>query len=96
MSDAATTFTSDCERCGRPRPTMNGSPDPRHECHPHDVAVTQSGRVGWVEGYRFALDNISDPMVQADRAEFGSGWAGAVQMGGIVVEAGPNPEEGPK
>ena len=49
---------------------------------------------GWDEGYRFALENISDPMVVADLNAFGTGWAGLVMTDGIVIRADDARAEG--
>lgn len=40
----------------------------------------------WQDGYRFAVDHIEEPMVYADVAEYGTGWAGVLQTG-ITITA---------
>ena len=40
---------------------------------------------GWHEGYRFAVEQPDDPMVLADRDDYGTGWAALMRNGGIEV-----------
>jgi hypothetical protein len=86
---AARSVCPDCKRMARHKP--HGGPHRRHGCHLRWIArrVARARTEGWNEGYRFALANISDPMVYADLNEYGSGWAGAIAGGGITIaEAG--------
>jgi hypothetical protein len=48
--------------------------------------IARARSEGWDEGYRFALDNVSDPLVYADLTEYGTGWAGLIQRGGITID----------
>lgn len=77
-----------CPRCKRTvRHRCNGGPHRRHGCRLRWIArrVAQAHMRGWDEGYRFALDNVSDPMVYADLAEYGTGWAGVIANGGLRI-----------
>jgi hypothetical protein len=75
-----------CKRMVKHRPC--GGPHRRHGCRLRWIArrVAQAESRGWNEGYRFALDNIGDPMVYADLTEYGTGWAGVIERGGIEVQ----------
>lgn len=76
-----------CRVCGR---TVEhkpfGGPQRFHWCRLRWLARMRERvrSAAWDEGYRFALDNIGDPMVYADLTEYGTGWAGAIRAGGIV------------
>lgn len=84
---AAASVCQSCKRMVRHKPY--GGPHRRHGCRLRWIArrVARAESRGWNEGYRFALDNVSDPMVYGDLVEFGSGWAGLVERGGLVVDA---------
>jgi hypothetical protein len=78
-----------CGRCKRVvKHKPYGGPHRWHGCRLRWIArrVAQAECRGWSDGYRFALDNVSDPMVYADISDYGSGWAGLVERGGIVIE----------
>ena len=66
----------------------SGGPRRSHWCRLRFVSRWREHirSAAWREGYRFALDNISDPMVYADLTEYGNGWAGAIKAGGIVID----------
>lgn len=83
---AAASVCPRCHRIVRHRP--HGGPHRRHGCRLRWVArrTAQAHSRGWDEGYRFALDNVSDPMVYADLAEYGTGWAGVVAEGELRIE----------
>ena len=80
-----------CKRMVRHKPF--GGPHRRHGCRLRWIArrVARARSEGWDEGYRFALDNVSDPMVYADLTEYGTGWAGLVARGGLVIDARDSP-----
>lgn len=83
---AGASVCGQCKRTVRHKP--NGGPRRRHGCRLRWIArwVARAEARGWNEGYRFATDNISDPMVYADLTEYGSGWAGVIAQGGIRIE----------
>lgn len=87
--------TWDCPDCGLKTPIQPGQNTKpladAHECDSITLATHQARLAGWEEGYRFALDHHDDPMVQADVAEFGTGWAGHMRAGAVVIET--NEEE---
>jgi hypothetical protein len=74
-----------CKRTVRHKPY--GGPHRWHGCRLRWIVrrVARARSEGWDEGYRFALDNISDPMVYADLSEYGTGWAGLVEQGGLTI-----------
>lgn len=77
-----------CDSCKRyVRHKGRGGRHRWHGCRIRWVArrVARAQQRGWWEGYRFALDNVSDPMVYADIVEYGTGWAGLVRAGGLVI-----------
>lgn len=84
---AGASMCPSCKRMVRHKPF--GGPQRWHGCRLRWVArrVAQARMEGWDEGYRFALDNVSDPMVYADLSEYGTGWAGAIARGGITIRA---------
>ena len=91
MSDVTFAGASVCRNCKRM--VMHkpyGGPHRWHGCRIRWIArrVAQAESRGWDEGYRFALENISDPMVYADLSRYGSGWAGLVEQGGVVIREG--------
>lgn len=76
-----------CWTCGveTPRDPQHPELEQPHTCNPEDVTRWGGYLEGWQEGYRFAIKNLADPMVQADRVEYGTGWAGPMRTGGIVI-----------
>jgi hypothetical protein len=84
-----------CPDCGIAQaitPGQNTKPlAAAHECDSTTLAIHQAGIAGWVDGYRFALEHHDEPMVAADRAEFGTGWAGMVGAGAVAVESDDAP-----
>lgn len=80
-----------CPDCGATQPITPGQNTKpitdAHECDSTTLATHQASLAGWVDGYRFALEHYDEPMVVADRAEFGSGWAGMVGHGAVVIES---------
>ena len=94
MSGATYAGASVCPSCKRMvRHKPFGGPHRRHGCRLRWIArrVARSRSQGFDEGYAFALRNISDPMVYADLAEYGTGWAGLIEQGGLTIEADPEP-----
>lgn len=91
MAESATwAGASVCPSCKRMvRHKHHGGPRRWHACRLRWIArrVARARSEGWDEGYSFALRNISDPMVYADLSEYGSGWAGLVERGGIEIDA---------
>ena len=88
MSETSWAGASVCPSCKRMvRHKPQGGPLRWHGCRLRWIArrVARAKAAGWNEGYRFALDNISDPMVYADLNEYGSGWAGVIRRGGIQI-----------
>lgn len=83
-----------CKRIVRHKPM--GGPLRWHGCRLRWIArrVARARSEGWDEGYRFALDNISDPLVYADLTEYGTGWAGHIARGGIEITGGAAAQEG--
>lgn len=90
MSEVAFAGSSVCPSCKRTvRHKPRGGPLRWHGCRVRWIArrVAHARSEGWNDGYRFALDNVSDPMVYADMTEYGTGWAGVIERGGITIEA---------
>lgn len=89
MSYAGASVCPSCKRWVRHRP--QGGPLRRHGCRLRWIVrrVARARSAGWDEGYRFALTNISDPLVYADLTEYGTGWAGFIARGGVTI----TPEE---
>jgi hypothetical protein len=91
MSDATWAAASVCPACKRlVKHRPYGGPHRRHGCRLRWIArrIALARSAGWDEGYRFALDNISDPMVYADLTEYGTGWAGVIAQGGLSIDCG--------
>ena len=84
---AGASICPNCKRMAKHKPY--GGPHRWHGCRLRWIArrVARAKSEGWDEGYRFALENVSDPMVYADLNEYGSGWAGVIAAGGITVKA---------
>jgi hypothetical protein len=84
---AAASVCPSCRRMVRHKP--QGGPHRWHGCRLRWIArrVARSRSEGWDEGYKFAVDNVSDPMVYADIAEYGAGWAGLIARGGITINS---------
>jgi hypothetical protein len=85
-SYAAASMCGKCKRMVKHKPP--GGPHRRHGCRLRWIArrVAQAETRGWNEGYKFALENVSDPMVYADISDYGSGWAGLIEQGGITLD----------
>lgn len=97
MSEVMWAGASVCPKCKRMvKHKPRGGPHRWHSCRVRWITrrVAQAKSMGWDEGYRFALDNVSDPMVYADLSEYGSGWAGLIAQGGIVINDPPATESG--
>jgi len=75
-----------CHDCGVRIPCSPEGVQEPHECRSDDIRVQQASLAAWEDGYRFALDNHGDELVQADAREFGAGWIKFVRQGGVVVE----------
>ena len=86
VSFCAASICPSCKRMVKHR--AYGGPYRRHGCRVRWIArrVARAESHGWNEGYRFALENVSDPMVYADLAEYGTGWAGLVARGGLTID----------
>lgn len=86
MSWAGASICPKCKRMVKHKP--QGGPHRWHGCRMRWIArrVARSYFTGWDEGYKFALDNVSDPMVYADLNEHGTGWAGVIEQGGITIK----------
>lgn len=88
-----TTWAADwkCPDCGAAEPITPGQNtkpiSDAHECDSVMLAKHQAMIANWIDGYRFALEHLDEPMVRADRDEFGSGWAGLVGHGAVVIES---------
>jgi hypothetical protein len=85
-----------CHDCGVVVPCGPQGITQPHECDSTDIRVQQASLAAWEDGYRFAIQNSSDELVQADAANFGTGWIKFVRQGGVVVETedpGPYTEQ---
>lgn len=81
-----------CRACGRiVKHKPHGGPQRFHWCRLRWLSRMRERvrSAAWEEGYRFALNNVSDPMVYADLSDYGSGWAGAIKAGGIKITIPP-------
>lgn len=89
---AAASVCPSCKRVVKHKP--KGGPHRWHGCRLRWIArrIAQAERRGWNAGYRFALDNISDPMVYADLNDHGTGWAGVIAQGGLTINLGEDGE----
>lgn len=85
-ADYSVTYATEsrCWTCGVMVPCDYGQPR-EHTCKSEDVTRWEGYLEGWHEGYKFAAKNPADPMVMADRAEYGTGWAGAMRTGGLTI-----------
>jgi hypothetical protein len=83
---AGTSMCRSCKRMVRHKPY--GGPHRRHGCRLRWIArrIAHAESRGWNDGYRFALDNISDPMVYADLTSYGDGWAGLIERGALTID----------
>jgi hypothetical protein len=81
----STNFAATCWKCGQPIQYTAGVADQSHVCKRDDVLRWEGYLEGWHSGYRQAAENPADPMVMADRAEYGSGWAGVMRTGSLTV-----------
>lgn len=90
MSEIFWAATWSCPDCGHQEPIEPGANTrpiaDAHECDAFKLATTQAERAGFEAGYRFALENLDDPLVRADRAEHGTGWYAIIRNGGFVIE----------
>ncbi|WP_304455959.1 hypothetical protein [Nocardiopsis sp. YSL2] len=82
---AITDFTATCWECGQPIQHTGGIADPAHVCKPEDATRWAAYLEGWHDGYRQAAENPADPMVMADRAAYGTGWAGVMRTGEFSI-----------
>lgn len=85
---AAASVCPKCKRMVKHKPF--GGPHRWHGCRLRWITrrVARARSEGWNEGYRFALENVSDPMVYADLNEYGTGWARLIAKGGLTITAG--------
>lgn len=83
MTDDGVTYAVSwrCWDCGVESPCLPFGRRGPHECRSEDVGKWQSYLSGWENGYRFGIENINEPLVQADLTEFGTGWAGHMRVG---------------
>lgn len=89
MSEVTWAAASTCPSCKRMvKHKPQGGPHRWHGCRIRWIKRLIERRYyeGWNDGYKFALDNVSDPMVYADLNEYGTGWAGIVDQGGITID----------
>jgi len=86
---AAASVCPSCKRMVRHKPY--GGPHRWDGCRLRWIKrrVERARSEGWNEGYKFALEHISDPMVYADLNEHGTGWAGLIEQGGLTIEERP-------
>lgn len=75
-----------CWTCGIETPRQQPDQPAPHECQPDDITRWGGFLEGWHDGYRFGIENLAEPLVQADRVEYGTGWAKHMRTGGIVIE----------
>ena len=78
-----------CDDCGVLTPTHNDGRVERSdhpECDTQVLIAYQAKQAAWWEGYRFALDNRDDELVQADMREYGTGWR-SIAATGITIRA---------
>lgn len=96
MSEVSWCGASMCRACGRTvKHKPHGGPQRFHWCRVRLLSRMreQVRSTAWRDGYRFALDNISDPLVYADLADYGTGWAGVIEAGAIEIRV-PSTSEG--
>lgn len=90
MSDWTWCAASMCRSCGRTvRHKPHGGAQRFHWCRLRWLS-RRGERIrseAWWDGYQFALNNISDPMVYADLTDYGTGWSGVIKQGGITIGA---------
>lgn len=89
MSGISWAGASMCRACGRTvEHKPYGGPHRFHWCRLRWMSRHRERirAAAWEDGYRFACDNIEEPMVYADVANYGDGWAGAVRNG-ITISA---------
>lgn len=80
-----------CLTCGRTvRHKPNGGQHRFHWCRFRWLSrrIERTRSTAYWEGYRFAVDHIEEPMVYADIAEYGDGWAGVAPQGAIEITEG--------
>jgi len=82
---ASSSVCPNCHRTVKHRPV--GGRHVWHGCRLRWIArrVATAQFEGWNDGYRFALDNIGDPMVVADLNAYGMGWAGLIATDGLTI-----------
>lgn len=87
VPDWTGTFTHPCDTCGHTVRVIDTKAR-RHICRLRLIGRvrTKAANAAWLDGYRFALDNVSDPMVRADLVDFGSGWAGLLDAGAVTID----------
>ena len=88
MSDPGWRYAAsvECHDCGVKIPCGPEGIQQPHECRSDDIRVQQASLAAWEAGYRFALENADDELVQTDAREFGAGWIKFIRQGGLVVE----------
>lgn len=83
--------SSKCHDCGVEIPCNPwGQVIPGHECRSDDIRARQAFLSGWEEGYRWAVENPDDDLVQADARSFGTGWIRRIRQGHIGIEVSPD------
>lgn len=88
MSDVANIGSARCWDCGRTVGFRSGGRGPRwHACRLRLLsrAKWKAHQEGWHSGYRFAVENRDDELVLADGEDYGTGWAGHMWGGGILI-----------
>ena len=81
-----------CDKCGHEEP-IQPAQDTRpveaaHTCDPATLRAHKERQAQWWDGYRFAVENLSDELVQADADQYGTGWAARAGSTSIVIELG--------
>lgn len=78
-----------CQDCGVKTPTREGGVVIRGDhadCDTQALVAYQAQKAAWWEGYRFALENYGDELVQADKREYGTGWR-RIAAAGVTIRA---------
>lgn len=80
-----------CSDCGEKVPIAPGEDtqpiSESHECDSTRLAIHQASLAAWEDGYKFALRNYDDDLVQADAREPGTGWLRHIGRGHIEITA---------
>jgi hypothetical protein len=91
MAEVTYCTRSRCWDCGRwVNHKPYGGPHRWHACRLRWLSrrAWKAYQEGWHSGYRFAAENPDEPLVQADREDYGSGWAAHMRVGHITLPCG--------